>query len=489
MGKLVAASLIGCVVFAGCADLEKKPSASGWSIGGGNDTVGLSADCAESLEPIWFSEQPSMWYQPSFFGFSPNSGLLLRTDALMTSGMAFRAADGEQFYASVGPYPYTVDSTWELEARGQAYTRDINVVQRSTEEIVATVELDAVSGRVAGAAFGPNSEHLSVLSCVDERLRVTVWSVADDASVLELDLEAGGRCNGYYSSTPELEYTPDGSALVMTLPNAGKLAYVDLQNGQVTQVLAHEPTEGTHQMLPVEGVLDLAVHPSGHLVATSGADGKVRFWELPNLEPVGGALHAGVAAVNLNTYAPPHRVSPLAWTPDGSLLAMMSIDGEVVLRERRGDVVSTLSAPAIEDWAPEGTTDGVVNPPMAIAFDETGQIGVGSYLSAGIWTCIGAVPEHREGELDAQITFDGPREVRANEYGAFRVQVDGVDGPVVMRVVVNGEAHVWPQHSGTFNWYAREPGTVQMLLEVDDGSASAIRELTVEVTPDSMERR
>lgn len=495
MRQLLAASLIGltgwvgCVPLAGCGDVDEAPAESGWSVGGEGTTVGMSADCSETIEPTWFTEQPSMWYQPTFFGFSPNSGLLLRTDAVMSNAVALRAVDGELFYANVGMYAQSVDRHWKYEARGRGYTRNIDIVDRASDEVVTTVELDEANGWVSGTAFGPSGELFAATSCDDEGLRVTVWSIAAGESVLSVELDVDGRCNGYYSPTPDLEYTSDGSALLVTQPASGKLAHIDLSSGHVTSVLSHEPAEGDHQTLPVEGVLDLAVHPSGELAATSGVDGKVRFWKLPSLEPAGEPLSAGVAGVNVNTYAPPHRVSPLEWTPDGELLAMMSTEGDVVLRERNGDLVSTLAMPEVEGWVPDGTTGGIVNPPMAIAFDGAGQIGVGSYLGAGIWTCGEDVPEHRDGELDVQVVFDGPEQMRVNEQGVFRVHVDGVEGPVVMRMVVDGEHHVWPRNTGTFNWYAHEPGTVRMLLEVDDGTASASRELVVEITPDPTTQR
>ncbi|QDG53555.1 WD40 repeat domain-containing protein [Persicimonas caeni] len=484
MKQLLAASLIGCVALAGCADVDEGPAESGWSVGG-ETTVGMSADCAETVEPSWFTEQPSMWYQPSFFGFSPNSGLLLRADSVMASAVAYRAADGEEFYAGVGPYSHAVDAHWRLEARGQAYTNDIDVVDRATDEVLATVELGDTSSWVPAASFGPQGELFTVFSCVETGLRVSVWSIADDASVLDVELDTGERCNGYYSPNPEIAYTPDAGALVLTLPSTGELVHVDLREERVTSVLAHEPAEGDHNMLPVEGILDLAVHPTGEFAATSGVDGKVRFWTLPGLEPVGEPLTAGVAAVNLNTYAPPHRVSPLEWTPDGRLLAMMSPSGDMVLRERTGETVSTLVSPEFEGWIPEGTTDGIVNPPMAIAFDENGRIGVGSYLSAGIWTCGEEVIDHREGGLDAQIELEGPEELRAGRRGVFHARVEGADAPMVMRLVVDGEQQLWPQRGGSFNWHAYEPGTYHVVLEVDDGTASATREMTVEVTPDT----
>ncbi len=491
MRRLLAVCLMSLIGVAGCGESHGEGEASrpdeGWRFETDDPSV-MSAQCGEVIEPDWFEVEPSPWYQPRSFGFSPNSALLLRSDAMMGSALAHRTVDGERFFSPMGAYTHALDRSWRLAARSQAYTRNVEVVERETGDVIATVQLGQEHSSVASAAFGPQAKTVSVVTCQQAATYVTSWSVADDAQVSRVQLEPHAPCSSWSEPSPQVKYTPDGRALVVVVPATGHLAFLDLETGEYRSVLAHEPHDSEEPMLPTEGVLDHAVHPGGGLVATSGAKGRVRLWTIPHLEPVGEEFAAGVAAVNVNTYAPPHRVSPLAWSPDGSVLAMMSESNEVVLRERSGRVVSTLAAPEPEQLVPESTTEGAINPPMEIAFDDTGRIGVGAYASIGMWSCGQAATEHAEGALDAQVELEGPEELRVGQRGIFHAHVDGAAAPVVMRLFIDGEEHAWPQTTASWNWSAHEPGTYSVRLEVDDGTASASREMTVEVLADTTQQ-
>jgi len=87
----------------------------------------------------------------------------------------------------------------------------------------------------------------------------------------------------------------------------------------ITTLLAEQPQKG---MLPADGstVFAVAVSPNGGLLASAGADGTVRLWNLATSRPV-ATLHASTQ----------HGAYGVAFSPDGSLLATAGGDGFVRL--------------------------------------------------------------------------------------------------------------------------------------------------------------
>lgn len=394
MKRLVAAYwLILMVMAGGCGGANRDDTAepgAGWVVDRGRvPQVALADACTERLAPRWHQVRQGPWYQPNYFGFSSDATEVMAADGMMGTAQVYAVGDGAANEAPLDASVHALDEPWRLVARSQTYASDVEVVERGTDRVQATVDLGQENTYVLGAAFGPRSQSVSVVTCQEDRPSVVTWSIEDDAEINRVELDVA--CTYWSLPSPQIVYTPGGDALVGWTGEDGALFSVDLEDGRVRTAVAHQPTPSEDERLPTQGVLAIAVHPDGHLVASSGADGRVRLWTLPELEPVGQPVEAGVLGVNLNVYAPPHRVSPLAWAPDGSFLAMVAPDGQVVLRDRRGALISHLDAPPIESPFPGETTLGHPNPPVEIAVDAGGRIAVGAYYSVGLWAC--AAPE------------------------------------------------------------------------------------------------
>jgi WD40 repeat protein len=486
------ALLASSVALGGCVDSNVRDKGeggsasaqaehSGWSFDEDEAQEVSSFDCAEAVEPSWFQPASSPWWHHRNLSFSPNRGLLRRTDAMTGAEQVHRTSDGEVFYGVGGSNLHAIDASWSLEARSQAYTRNVDIVRRGESDSIATIDLEQDQSTVINAAFGPQAETVGLLTCRDDVTSAVVWSLAEDRQVLRTVLEPQVSCRYWSRTAPEFSYTPDGRALVVLMRETGRLIHVDLERGQTRSVIAHQPQESDVEMLRIQGGIDLAVHPSGQFVATSGVEGKVRFWKLPSLESTGASFDSGVAAVNLYTYAMPHRVSPLAWSPDGGALASMAEDGSVVLRAPSGEVLSTLLAPQVDPVMPAETTPWIDNPPTSIAFDRHGRIAVGAYTSVGIWECGEPESVRIDEPLDATIHFDGPRTLEAGKVGVFNAQIEGAESPVVTRLLIDGEVHGgFSTHS--WRWHSSEVGDHRARLEVDDGQKLAIVEMNLEVT-------
>ena len=93
--------------------------------------------------------------------------------------------------------------------------------------------------------------------------------------------------------------SPD-SAQIAALTTEGKLVIVEAATGRIFHELAAHPSGGFR----------VAWHPKAHLVASSGADGQVKFWD-----PATGKL---LRQISLGTA----WVEELEWSPTGAWLAV-----------------------------------------------------------------------------------------------------------------------------------------------------------------------
>lgn len=109
-----------------------------------------------------------------------------------------------------------------------------------------------------------------------------------------------------------LAYTPDGRTLVAVTRQDPRVVLLDPVTGQVKAAMKGSPAD----------ILDLAVQPSGSLLATANSDGTTQLWDLSTATPAGGPLDEAEYG---------NAVTGVAFSPDGELLATTSHDGTVRL--------------------------------------------------------------------------------------------------------------------------------------------------------------
>jgi WD40 repeat protein len=141
---------------------------------------------------------------------------------------------------------------------------------------------------------------------------VQLWDVA--AAKVEKDLSA--LFKGQHLGAAA--YSPDGKLLAL-----GRGGEVDGNNGKITLV---DPVAGkvVRELAPghLNGLTDLAFHPDGKHIASSGRDTVVRVWEVAT-----GKLVAEVGKGRGGQFK--DWIGALAWSPDGAWLACGDMIGAV----------------------------------------------------------------------------------------------------------------------------------------------------------------
>ncbi len=325
------------------------------------------------------------------------------------------------------------------------------------------------------ARISPGGDRLAVARCTADDGASLEWYDLDSARELgRIDtVEEGVECPLYSEHHTIIDFR--GDELVVAFTWEGTLQVVDMNDGTVRQrLLAHDylpDAEAGDLYRP--RILDLAIHPHGGTLATSGIDGRVRFWNADTLEPVGEPLATSHATINLYTYMPHRTVSPVEWSPGGDTFAFTNPDGEV---ELRGALEGKLSA---GDPGPEMLGD--VNAPVSLAFHPEGGVAVSYNYSVGLYGC--NAPTSAPPQVLAPLTLRADR-TSVRTYDAITVSIVGLSDPTVpRRLFVDGEevwAH-WQGDQATVSF--AEPGSRTLRVETTDGEVSQEGTIDVVVLP------
>jgi WD40 repeat protein len=178
---------------------------------------------------------------------------------------------------------------------------------------------------VHDVAFEPGGNWLAVLSS-----RTLAIVEPDSGRVLR-------RFDAAASVFSRLEIHPSGEAIVLTERGNGNdaegikvLCVVDVKTGKELVKVGHPDQRG---------FWDLAIHPSGDIVATAGREETVRLWDTRTLEPRGSIQFEAVS------------IQSLEFSGDGKTLVAVGSDQSIhVYDMAKKKVMQTLHSPGGDVW-------------------------------------------------------------------------------------------------------------------------------------------
>jgi hypothetical protein len=263
----------------------------------------------------------------------------------------------------------------------------------------------------------------------------------------------------------------------------GAISAVDLATGQVRTASTHVGRSASMCCFaPDRTVLATALSPDGGSLALTGHDGVLRLFDGDSLASRPIQLVVGLPVANGNTYLPSTE-SPVAFSPDGTLLAFIDPSGRVVLhRISDGATLASLANPFDAKSSSSGSLDGMNAAPMAIRIDDT-SITVAYDRGVARWACRGWSPPATT-EPPLSISFDTVPALRAQQTSMIRVAVSGGSTrPIVASLLIGGQSASYATLSDTIEFSPTAPGSIMLEVRADDGIEQAASKTSVEVAP------
>lgn len=425
----------------------------------------------------WWKEHDDWFVDEGFLGISPNAGLIVRSST-NGGGSAFRLRDGEPlFHVHQQLASGAMASDWavhgEIVWEGQE-TR-LAIKQLVTGTVVQSVALG--ERRIPRFVLNEDTSAALIAACDEEALTVQNWSLETGTLGSLIRIEGGCDQFSWYPTLP-LSVSADGTSAVVGGRARGELIHVDIESEEWTSVEAHRALEenlGT----PYGGItLSAEIRPDGAQAATSGVDGVVRIWNLPEMELVREFTSRAVV-LNLDSYQPTSG-SAVSWSPDGRLIAHLDADANVVVRKTSDwEILHTIERPVPDDPQSFGGEDFIENAPVQMVFGEDMKSLVVSFdRGVALWRCDA---EWAQGSGPLRVELDAPETARVGQPVALVATHFGEANLHGHTFLVNGEPLGLGTTARELRWTPQSPGNHEITVLVADGLSEGSASVTVDV--------
>lgn len=311
--------------------------------------------------------------------FSPDGEeLVTAADVYDPQVLTIQSVDGSVQMETLDFYAWNRDDDWTVEARGTLWDGGAVVDLLDNETLLSGEALgDAWSGG-HGVVSGDGHTVIAV-SCDQGATRARAWEVP--SGQLLADLSVADTCDWAPPGPAQVALNHAGTTAYVGLVESGEVMRVGLEHGTIDLWQAHAADVETEIWTPM-AVMEVTLTADEEVLVTVGADGWLRQWSTSDLVEVGEALPAQGTVVNENLYANPGIYSPVAGSPDGTLLASVADTGHLVVRRAcDGQQMVELPTPeAADEWSSDPG-------PVAVDFHPSGEsLAVRYENSVVYWT-------------------------------------------------------------------------------------------------------
>ena len=456
--------------------------------GGGGAVPGPNsgASCDDPYAMRW--EQPRRnpsGYNPTVAFWGADDGMYVEVGASLSfETRIYRPDDGQEFegwgeplLGASGDFRRTISVT---SARDRLVVRSL---ADGAEKLSVPLDSEA---RLLGVNVTPDASVVAALIW-DGQDRVTSlrWWSLDDGGELGIAVIDGGEVGYDWNAHGfDLELSPDSRHALVVVPGRTDLHRFDL--------LSKVQTRWSDIHLDGAGVateiIDVAISPDGDRLATTGTDGLLRLHAIDGpsgeIRPIAEPRPVGVFNINAMSFVDASPASPLAWSPDGRLLAFVDVEGRVRLLEDGELRPDALPAPSAEDERYADSFGDRPNYPLLIAFSHDGlSLGVSYDRSIASYGC-GAAATVLEDALDVDIS--GPNVVDFDDPYVGHLTVDSHSPLVGVRLLAADHLHIGLDTNGDITFSASQLGRIEVAVEVEafDGRATGRASTTVEFIGD-----
>ncbi len=415
-------------------------------------------------EQAWWTEHDDWFVDEGFLGISPNGGLLVRTST-NGSNTAFRLRDGEPLFAVEQRLQEgALAQDWRVHGE---FVQDGQEVRLAIKQLITGTVVQSVAmeqQNIPRVVLSSDVSTALIAGCRQDVLTIQTWSLSSGDLGERIELADGCDDFSWYPTLP-VSLAADGKTAVVGGRKAGDLIHVDLRTAEWTSVTAH-PEDMEPGPFYGGQLLSAAIRPDGTQAVTAGHDGKVRVWNLPELELV-REFSSRMVVLNLDSYQP-SAGSAVSWSPDGRLLAHLDEEANVLVRKTSDwSVIYRIERPVPEDPQNFGGEEFVENAPVQMAWGEDMKsLALSFDRGVALWRC---EADWARGNGPLSVRLDGPDTARVGEPVTITATHFGEANLHGHTFLLNGEELGLGGTTRDLRWTPAQPGNHELTVVVEDG--------------------
>lgn len=443
------------------------------------------AECQWSRQ--WSSVDTAGQVAPRVLSSGPNAALVYSGDAF--GGRFLRGSDGQAIGGDRSAVPSQLDGRWtrvleESQRGGSLLLRAVPTGEVLLELGPPVAEPEWRTSR--SAQLSASGAVVVTVDCEDRhdgaQARTVVGRREVGGAHAELITERG--CARAGLAAPRIVADLDASLVFVVGLDGGAIARADFSSGEIdvrAGVIGEEHHHiGGRDREYYGGIaVGAALSADADGLAFAGWDGWLRLFD-SSLSSTAPPIAVATLISQDDTFLPSVE-SPVALSPDGSVIAHLDEDGLLGLYDRTGTrLIAQLAQPfaARDDGFAAAATPSA---PVALAFDQYGLL-VAYEDGIARFSCDGGAASAGPGPAPLEITLgDVPQRVRRGQAAHVQVEIVGAAGPVVLELV--GEDIAVATLSQRIRFVSYSPGRLELHVRASDGQRTALSStFVVEVT-------